>query len=653
MAQGDPSRGGPGLGAREAALLRALDPDQRAAVLEPPGPLLVVAGAGSGKTMMLTHRAAWAAAAWKMSPERVLVVSFTRKAVDEMRERLRVLVGHEGAGLMSCLTFHAAAWRLCVRPYRHHLDRPVATIYSHDQSLAAVRRALRTAKLELSPAQTLGRIGWAKAHGVSPSELANRSPEDGAVAQAWRLYRDEMRVAWAVDFEDLMAIALHLLEREPGVRERVQARFDAVLVDEFQDASPIQHRFVEVVCGARPNITAVGDDDQALYTFRGGDARGILEFEERFAGARRLSLGRNYRSGEAIVSAAASLVAHNRERAEKPLRAMRAGGEREFCRFEDQREEAVAAAAWATAQLRLGRSPGELSVLARTGHYTRFVEAALGEAGVPYRVLGKLKLLEHAEVRDVVALLSLVHNPHNRDALGRAAGRVRGLGTKTLGRLLARARKLDAASADLLCEPDRVDGLAPAYRKALAELGGALDAVRSGLEDGGLEGACEAAEIASGWRGELAGAREADERGRAERLAILRELARHTDLEGEGDLEEFLGLIALEGDPRPDDDTEEPDALTVATIHAAKGLEWPCVWIAGASEGVLPHHKAVASGAERAVSEERRVAYVALTRAMDEVVVSAARRIEGRDDDAAVSRFVAEAGLRVTREKAA
>jgi DNA helicase-2/ATP-dependent DNA helicase PcrA len=635
-----PPGAGHGASARESELLAALDPEQRAAVSASARALLIVAGAGSGKTRTLTHRAAWATLAWRLEPDRVLVVSFTNKAVDEMSERLRSLVGHEAAGLMSCLTFHAAAWRLCVRPHRHWLGRPVATIYSHDQSLAAIRRAMKGGEHSVAPGEALARIGWAKAHGLTPGVLAARSRGDREVARLWLRYRDELRAAWAIDFEGLMAAAVWLLEAHADVRRAITRRFDALLVDEYQDASPLQHRWVRLMASGAARVTAAGDDDQALYRFRGGDANGMLEFADAFPGAHRLTLGRNYRSASAIVDAAARLIAHNPRRVPKPLRAMRVGGERGFSRHFDQGEEAVADVFWVEEQLARGRVPEEIAVLARTGRYTRFVERALTARGLPYHVVGRRRLLEHAEVRDAVAFLHFVHNPHNHVALMRAAGRVRGLGPKSIAAVVAGARRAEIAPVDLLAQPERVDGLAPAHRARVAELAGAIADVRAALSDRGVWAACEAAQVASGWHAELAGATEPDERRRAERLAMLGWLAQRFEADGGEGLEEFLAQIALS-----DGAEGNGEGIAVSTIHAAKGLEWPCVCVVGAAEGELPHHRAIRGGGEQGLWEERRVAYVAFTRAMDTLLVSAAERIEGRKQRAAISRFVGEAGL--------
>lgn len=631
-------------GRRREALLAALDEDQRSAVAATPGPLLVVAGAGSGKTRALTHRAAWAAVEWGLAPSGVLVIAFTNKAVDEMAERLRALVGHEWVGGtrgMVVRTCHAAAWQLCVRPHRFALDRPVQTILSNDEALAVVRRAIKEEGLDLSPKTTLGRISWAKAHTLSPADLAEHSRGDRAVAEVWVRYRDELRATWAVDFEDLILIAVDLLERDAEARRRVTGPYAMLLVDEYQDISPAQHRWVELMCCEHQNVTVVGDDDQAVHGYRGGDARVMLEFDRAFPGTRRVELRLNYRSGAVILEAAARLVAHNEARFHKELRAVRPGGERSFHRFDDQAEEGEATATWVLSELARGREPRELVVLARTHSYTWAVEEAVRQAGVAYRVVGRRRLHEHAEVADVLAALRLLVNPQHREALVRLVKRLPGVAKGTLEAVVGTAREREMSPLELLEDPVQVGALPAGFRKRAARLHALLDleSVREALRRGGLAAAVRASEVVSGWQAELAGARDAEAMARVERLAALRVLAERFEREEGRDLEEFLGCVVLRSE-----NEEGPGELAISTIHAAKGLEWGAVCVVGAVEGELPHRRALSGGGS--VCEERRCAYVAFTRAKDVLRVSAALRSRRDGGELVPSRFVREAGLR-------
>ncbi|MGH2379323.1 MAG: ATP-dependent helicase [Candidatus Limnocylindria bacterium] len=627
-----------GATARER-LAAGLDPEQLRAVSAAKGAVCVIAGAGSGKTRVLTHRAAWMASVEGLAAERVLAVAFTNEAVEEMRGRLRALVGAEAAAEMVLATFHAAAWRLCVRPYRALYPRPITVIYSAEDAVSACRRALRDAGLEDSPREVLGRIAWAKAQGIAPSELESSGAGGARTAAVWRRYRALLRSAGALDFEDLLAAAVWLLSERAEVRRAVSGRFDAVLVDEYQDASPLQHRLVELIAPPGANLTVVGDDDQALFGFRGGDARSLRGFDRTFAGARRLTLGRNYRSREAIVSAAARLIAHNPGRPAKALRAVSAGGRAEFRRFADEAAEAEGVAAWIEARLEAGTRPEELAVLARTSRYLGRVEQLLVARRIAYRVLGRRRLTEHAEVRDVVALVGAARVGWHREALARAATRVPGLGVRTLERVFEQAEREGRSPGDLLRRPGDLErGIAGPRRVAAADLGERLRAVSETLQRGARAGVVCAC-WRSGWAGELQDAAEPGAEARRERLRTLVTLADRFDGEGDGEPEAFLAQLALA--ERRDGGT---GGVTLATIHAAKGREWDRVALVGAVEGQLPHRRALEHG-EEAIAAERCAAYVAMTRARHELCVSTPERLAIGGRRAATSRFVAEAGL--------
>jgi len=574
-----------------------------------------------------------------LAAERVLAVAFTNEAVEEMRGRLRALVGAEAAGEMVVATFHAAAWRLCVRPYRTLYPRPITVIYSAEDALSACRRALRDAGLADSPREVLGRIAWAKAQGIAPSELERHGDGGARIAVAWRRYRALLRSAGALDFEDLLAAAVWLLSERAEVRRAVSGRFDAVLVDEYQDASPVQHRLIELIAPPGANLTIVGDDDQALFGFRGGDARSLRGFERAFAGARRLTLGRNYRSREAIVAAAARLIAHNPGRPAKVLRAVSAGGRAEFRRFADEVAEAEGVAAWLEARFEGGTRFEELAVLARTSRYLARIEQLLVARGIAYRVLGRRRLTEHAEVRDVIALVGASRVGWHREALGRAATRVPGLGVRTMERAFEQAEREGRSPGALLRQAAELErGIAGPRRLAAAELGERLRTVSDALGQGTRAGVICAC-WRSGWVAELRDAIESGAEARRERLRTLVTLADRFDREGDGEPEEFLAQLALA--ERRDGGT---GGVTLATIHAAKGREWDRVAVVGAVEGHLPHRRAVDRG-EEAIAAERCAAYVAMTRARRELCVSAPERLAIGGRQVATSRFVTEAGL--------
>lgn len=618
-----------------------LDPEQLEAVCAERGALCILAGAGAGKTRVLTHRVAWLAGTHEIAPERILAVSFTNQAVDEMRERLVGLMGEESAAEVECATFHAAAWRLVVRPYRREFPRPIAVIYSAEDAASACRRAIAELGFDRRPGEVLGRIGLAKAQMRRPSDLDGGSAADREVAAIWRRYRDSLRLAGALDFDDIIACAVWLLEERAEVRVAIGGRFSAVLVDEYQDASALQRRWVELVCGEASSLSVVGDDDQALYGFRGGDASGLREFTSQFAGrgARQVALGRNYRSGEAIVSAAARLISHNPDRPPKELRAKELGGSSEFRLFADELAEADGAAAWIATRLEAGEDGSEIAVLARTGHGLGSLEQLLASRGIRYQLVGKLRLAEHAEVRDVLALIGAARYPHHREAIARAARRVPGLGVRSLERAFAQARSEERSAFEVIGDEIKLDArITGRSRAGCAELARRVGSVREGLATSLRLGVVRAIN-ASGWGDELTGG-DPDGETRRERLRSVVELAERLVAEGESDAEVLLvRLLLSEGRER-----DASPGVTLATVHAAKGREWQRVWLLGASEGNLPHYRAVEAG-EAEIAAERCIAYVAMTRARAELVVSAAEWTGRPPRQARVSRFVSEAGL--------
>lgn len=616
-----------------------LDPEQLEAVCAERGALCILAGAGAGKTRVLTHRVAWLTAASDIAPERVLAVSFTNAAVDEMRERLGELMGPEAASEVACATFHAAAWRLIVRPYRRQFARPVSVIYGAEDARSACSRAIAEAGVQRRPGEVLSAIGLAKAQRRSPSQLAAGSAIEREIAAVWFRYREILRASGALDFEDIIAAAVWLLEERAEVREAICGRFAAVLVDEYQDASPLQQRMVELLAG-QASISVVGDDDQSLYGFRGGDASALREFTSHYAarGAERMVLGRNYRSGSAIVSAAAALIAHNPDRPPKDLHAQTEGGEAEFRVFGSESAEADGAAAWVRSRLETGVEASEIAVLARTARGLGRIEQLLAAKGVPYRLVGKMRLAEHAEVRDCLALVSAARYPNHTEALMRAARRVPGLGVRGLERALAQAKSEGRKPLEVLADDARLDArITGRSRAGCAELVARVEGVKAGLGRGLRAGVVQSIKR-SGWATELV-AEEDEGEARRERLRLVCDLAEQLESEGERDAEVLLVRLLLSETTK-----QEDEGVTLATIHAAKGREWKLVWLIGCNEGTLPHYRAL-QGSEEDLAAERCVAYVAMTRAREELVASAAETTGRPPRAAEVSRFISEAHL--------
>jgi len=603
-----------------------LDHDQREAVAAPAGPLLVLAGAGSGKTSVLTERAARLVASGEVEAGALLCVTFTNRAAEEMRTRLAQLLDRRAARLATIGTFHSLCYRMLARSPRRTQLEPGFSVCAQAEARELVARALReTAAGEDLPAALVAQqIGQAKARLLDPDRYRGlrNSERVRRLARAWERYEELLRASNAVDFDDLIVRAVGLLA-EPDLLERWQRRFQGVLVDEYQDTNPAQCELVRRLVARHRNLTAVADADQAIYRFRGAEVRNVLGFEGDFPAARVVALERNYRSSRAIVSAAARLIAHNALRRQTTMRSAAEQGPAMIAhRYERVDDEAAAAAGWCRARISGGEPPAELAVLFRTRRQAQALEDALSALALPYRVVGGRSLYETAAGRDLVAYLKLVANPRDQGALARALRTRAGVGDRSVALVLGAV-----GDGRDLTEAARTAGLPRAAARSIDRLAGALRALREEGVRGAVEGAI--AEL------EAARARPSEPE-RRELLARVARRARAYEQEAEAPaLADFLVRTALEAGEGP-----EPGAcVTLATLHGAKGGEWARVWIAGLCEGVLPHARCSQG---EALEEERRLAYVGMTRAKRELCLSSARRDAWRPRRA--SRFIGEAG---------
>jgi len=624
-----------------AALLEGLDADQRAAVTAPVGPLLIVAGAGSGKTLVLTRRIAQLVASGQVRPAEVLAIAFTNKTARELGERVAALVGEAPARRMTVGTFHAVSHRHVVRPNAARLGRSGAfSIYdAHDarRLIAGVICELGLADMTAREAQAA--ISLQKARLVLPKDASARGSA-APLAAVWALYERALERSDALDFDDLIGAAVRLLSGHPELLATLRGRFRHVLVDEFQDVNAAQHRWLGLVAGPEASLTAVADDDQLVYSFRAADVRHTLGFERDFPGARVVALERNYRSSGRVVHAAGRLIAHNRERRSKRIVAVAPqGAPVRVLSFADEGEEARAAIRWCAERIARSVAPEELALLYRTRGQARPLEQALLPARLAYRVLGGLGFFEHAEVRDALAYLALVSNPRDRLAFERALQIPRrGLGPAAIARLLglAERERLDLLSA--LVRAGDAPGLRPNQVEAASTLGLTLAKIALDARRRGVAATVSETVLASG----LPRALRSESGGRAEpKLERLRELvraARAFNRAGEGGLAGFLAQAALLA-AHADDDAS--GRVTLATVHAAKGLEWRCVRVVGFQEELFPHAR---SEGEAGIEEERRLAYVAMTRAREELVLTWARARHGRPGRR-LSRFATEAAV--------
>jgi DNA helicase II / ATP-dependent DNA helicase PcrA len=618
----------------------ALDPSQAEAVTAPPGPLLVLASAGSGKTRVLTERAAALLMRDGLPAAAVLVLTFTNRAADELRDRLEVLVG-SAARRMTIGTFHA----VCHRMLRAHGERVGRTarfsVYDAEQSRRLIAQALKRAGAgEELPARVVAlQIGQAKARLLGPREYGALRDNDVTrrVASIFALYEEALARADALDFDDLLTRAVRLLD-QPDLRSHYQRRWRALLVDEYQDTNPAQYEWLRRLAWRHRNITVAGDEDQAIYHWRGADVSNLRRFERDFADARVVALARNYRSSGAIVAAAGRLVLHNRQRIAKTMWTDAPPGPAvTVVRCVDEREESRTAAAWCRARLEQGVAAEQLAVLVRTRGQLQALEDALVLSGVRCRVVGGQGLWETQSVRDLVAHLTLLVNPRDELALVRALLTRPGVGEVSVGRVLGAA---SGYGGDLLatCVAAReIDGLGGRQCSAIEAFGRALRERRDAGRNG-VGATCTDTVLASGLAERLA--RERTDRS-DEQLARLRRFcrsARGYEASSERpELADFLAQSALAAD---DGEERAPGRVTLSTLHAAKGREWDHVRIAGLCEGLLPHDNALRRGE---IDEERRLAYVGITRARSELALSWPRTYRGRLTHP--SRFLAEAGV--------
>ncbi|NBB69862.1 MAG: DUF3553 domain-containing protein [Alphaproteobacteria bacterium] len=630
--------------AQEPPHLAGLNPEQYEAVTAPDGPLLVLAGAGTGKTRVLTSRLAHLLVEGRARPGEVLAVTFTNKAAREMNERVEALIRRPVQGLWLG-TFHSIGARLL----RRHAERiglePNFTILDTDDQQRLLKQLLEAAGLDAKkfPARVLSGIiqRW-KDRGWTPDQVPASEEGDFALGRGIELYRAyQQRLATlnACDFGDLLLHNLTLFAEHPDVLEAYQRRFRVVLVDEYQDTNVAQYLWLRLLAQHHKNLTCVGDDDQSIYSWRGAEVGNILRFEEDFRGARVVRLERNYRSTGHILGAASGLIAKNESRHPKTLWTEDDPGEPvRVAGLWDDDEEARFVGEELEALQRQGEALASAAVLVRAGFQTRAFEERFIAIGLPYRVVGGPRFYERAEIRDAIAYLRLIRQPDDDLAFERIVNRPRrGLGEATLAQLRREARASErslVATAATLCGGD---ALKPKPRKALGDLLAAFERWR-GLAE--TEPAREVAETVLEESGYVA-MWQADKSPEAPgRLDNLKELA-HAIAEFDT-LAGFLEHVSLVMENASD---PAGDMVTVMTLHGAKGLEFDTVFLGGWEEGVFPNQRAVDEGGRAALEEERRLAYVGVTRARKRscVLFAANRRLYGHNWVSSIpSRFVDE-----------
>jgi DNA helicase-2/ATP-dependent DNA helicase PcrA len=625
------------------APIEGLNPDQLDAVVHRGGPLLVVAGAGSGKTRVLTHRIAHLIHEG-VHPSRILAITFTNKAADEMRQRVAALVGPV-ARTMWVSTFHSA----CVRMLRANADRlgypRQFSIYDQADSVRLTGYVIRDLHLDakrFTPRGVHGLISLLKNELLDPDDADARAQNifDRKHAEVYREYQARLHKAGAMDFDDLLVNTVRLLRDHPDVLESYRQRFEHILVDEYQDTNQAQNEIVLLLAGGHHNVCVVGDTDQSVYRFRGADFRNIMQFEDAFPEVTTVVLDQNYRSTQTILDAANAVIANNAARKPKNLWTDAGAGDR-IVRYhaEDEGDEATFVASTARQLHDETMNWRDVAVLYRTNAQSRVVEEAMMRLGVPYKVVGGTRFYDRREIKDAMAYLRAVVNPADEVSVKRVLNvPKRGIGDASIAKLDNLAATDGIGFVDALRRADDAGVTGPAVRGIesfvglLDHLGGMVGADANGPGD-----LLQAALDGSGYLAELEAEDTVESAGRLENLAELVGSAREFT-----QIDEFLEQVSLVADTDELPDGQADDQLVLMTLHSAKGLEFPVVFLVGAEEGVFPHTRALSEPDE--LEEERRLAYVGITRAQERLFVTHAwsRNLYGSTQYNPPSRFIEE-----------
>jgi DNA helicase II / ATP-dependent DNA helicase PcrA len=642
------------------SLLDGLNPQQRAAVLHEGSPLLIVAGAGSGKTRVLTHRIAYLLAERDVAPSQVLAITFTNKAAGEMAARAASLTGAR-ARSMWLMTFHSACVRILRREARRFGYPSSFSIYDQADSqrlMAMVCRELELDAKFFPPKGMINQVSNLKNELIDYETVLARASgyREKALGEAYAEYQRRLVAAGAMDFDDLIMVTVNLLQAFPDLAAEYRDRFRHVLVDEYQDTNHAQYVLVRELAGSGgespAELVVVGDADQSIYAFRGATIRNIEEFERDFAGARVILLEQNYRSTQNILAAANAVVSRNPGRIPKnlwseagdgpPITGYVADSEHDEAAFVAEEVDRLSDAGEA--------APGEVAVFYRTNAQSRVFEEVFIRSGLPYKVVGGVRFYERREVRDLLGYLRLIANPGDEVSLRRVLNTPRrGIGDRAEEYVAALASRDKISFAAALARPDDVPGLATRSARAIEGFNDLMSGLRELAAAGPVGDLTEAVLERTGYVAELQASSDLQDASRIENLTELVSVAREFDARNPGGtLAEFLEQVSLVADADQIPEGEQHGGMvTLMTLHTAKGLEFPVVFLTGLEENVFPHERSM--GDERELAEERRLAYVGITRAMQRLYVTraATRTWFGRPGYHRQSRFLTEipAGL--------
>lgn len=614
-----------------SVILESLNPVQRQAACHTEGPLLILAGAGSGKTRVLTHRIAYLIGEKGVFPDNILAVTFTNKAANEMRDRVARLVGPWSRSVWVS-TFHA----FCARVLRRDIDRlgiPKSfTIFDEADQKSAMKRALRELGIDetrFQPEGVLAAVSAAKNELIGPEEYRKQAHGfwQETVARIYPVYQRVLRESNALDFDDLLVETVRLFREHPSVLEWYQKQLKYILVDEYQDTNHAQYELVNLLAAERRNICVCGDPDQSIYRWRGADIRNILEFEHDYPDATVIKLEQNYRSTQVILDIANQVIARNRSRKEKNLWTTNGRG-REAVYYEawDERDEAAFVASEIEQAVRKGRRPDDFVILYRTNAQSRVFEETFLGMGLPYKVVGGLKFYERKEIKDILAYLKLILNPDDLVSLSRVINVPRrGVGEATLAKYVSYAREAGVPLVFALDDPaGAVSGVTSKARGALSEFASLILGLAEVADKLPVSEIAKRVIDGSGYLKALREERTVEADTRAENIKELLSVTREFDArdsEHRG-LAGFLEEVTLATDVDLLD--EEQEGVTLMTLHAAKGLEFPVVFLVGMEEGLFPHSRTLDN--EDELEEERRLCYVGITRAKEALYFTRARQ---------------------------
>jgi DNA helicase-2/ATP-dependent DNA helicase PcrA len=632
------------------ALLDQLNPIQAEAVLHTEGPVLIVAGAGSGKTRALTHRIAFLIRERGVSPFAILAITFTNKAAREMAERVEGLLGGRIAKGMWILTFHSACARILRREHGH-LGLPSSfTIYDDGDTERLIGSVLRDLNLDVKrypPRAMAAAIGRAKDHVLSAPEFAGAAGNfyEQTIAKVYEGYEARKRAAGALDFDDLISETVRLFREHPSVLEHYQERFRYILIDEYQDTNRAQYQLVNLLADKYRNVCVVGDADQGVYSWRGATIQNLLDFERDYPDAEVFLMEQNYRSTSSILAVANALIEHNVQRKPKSLWTETEGGELAVRYRADNEHEEALFVAEETHRLveEEAYRYSDLAIFYRTNAQSRVLEDVFMRSGTPYRVIGGVRFYQRKEVKDVLAYLRLLVNPQDLISARRVINTPkRGIGDATVAALEGFAAVEEVPFLEAARRADEVPALAARARGAVAGFVGVIDTLRAAMDSGaGPQRMVEAAATESGYLLELETERTVEAEGRIENLRELGGVAAEFEQrDPDGALSDFLEQVSLVGEQ--DEYDEEAGSVTLMTLHIAKGLEFPVVFVIGLEDGIFPHYRSMGDRSE--LEEERRLMYVGVTRARERLYLTHAwsRTLFGQTSYNPPSRFLGE-----------